>query len=140
MKIQPNNVKFKKSHKKRFFKGVQYKSNLLKFGYYGLKALNAGIVTYKHLETGRKAINQVLKRSGKIWIRVFPNQPLSKKPIEVRMGKGKGNVDKWICYIKPGTILYEVNSNNILKIKEALNNASIKLPLKTKIISKNNQF
>lgn len=136
MQTQPQNVKYKKHHKKRFFKGIEYRSNSLQFGYYGLKSINSGILNYKHIESGRKAINQILKRSGKIWIRIFPTLSLTKKPIEVRMGKGKGNVNVWVCYIKPGTIIYEINSINKLKSVEALKNASIKLPLKTKIVYK----
>jgi large subunit ribosomal protein L16 len=137
MQTQPQNVKYKKYHKKRFFKGIEYRSNNLQFGYYGLKSLNSGIMNYKHIESGRKAINQILKRSGKIWIRIFPRLSLTKKPIEVRMGKGKGNVNVWVCYIKPGTIIYEINSTNKVKSIEALKNASIKLPLQTKIVYKN---
>jgi len=136
MKSQPQNLKFQKYYKKRYFKGIELRSNKLKFGYFGLKALNSGILTFKHLESGRKTINQILKRSGKIWIRVFPSLSMTKKPIEVRMGKGKGNVNKWISYIKPGTIIYEINSLSNLKAIEALKNASIKLPFKTKIFYK----
>jgi len=136
MKSQPQNLKFQKYYKKRYFKGIELRSNKLKFGYFGLKALNSGILTFKHLESGRKTINQILKRSGKIWIRVFPSLSMTKKPIEVRMGKGKGNVNKWISYIKPGTIIYEINSLSNLKAIEALKNASIKLPFKTKIVYK----
>jgi len=136
MKSQPQNLKFQKYYKKRYFKGIELRSNKLKFGYFGLKALNSGILTFKHLESGRKTINQILKRSGKIWIRVFPSLSMTKKPIEVRMGKGKGNVNKWISYIKPGTIIYELNSLSNLKAIEALKNASIKLPFKTKIVYK----
>lgn len=137
MQTQPQNTKYKKSYKKRFFKGIEYRSNSLKFGYYGLKALSCGILTFKHIESGRKAINQILKRSGKIWIRVFPTLPLSKKPIEVRMGKGKGAVNAWVCYIKPGTMIYEINIRNSSKAIEALKNASLKLPVATKIIDCN---
>jgi len=136
MKNQPQNIKFQKYHKKRFFKGIEQRSNTLQFGYFGLKAINSGILNFKHMESGRKAINQILKRSGKIWIRVFPSLSLSKKPIEVRMGKGKGNVDTWISYIKPGTVIYEINSLDEIKALEALKNASLKLPLRTKIIKK----
>jgi large subunit ribosomal protein L16 len=136
MKSQPQNLKFQKYYKKRYFKGIELRSNKLKFGYFGLKALNSGILTFKHLESGRKTINQILKRSGKIWIRVFPSLSMTKKPIEVRMGKGKGNVNKWISYIKPGTVIYEINSLSNLKAIEALKNASIKLPFKTKIVYK----
>jgi len=138
MKKQPQNIKYKKKHKKRFFKGIEYRSNTLQFGYCGLKSLNSGIIEYKHLEAGRKAINQVLKRFGKIWIRVFPTLSLTKKPIETRMGKGKGNVDIWVCYIKPGTIIYEVNSQDLIKTKESLLKAAIRLPFQTKIIYKIN--
>ena len=110
----------------------------MQFGYCGLKSLNSGIIEYKNLEAGRKAINQVLKRFGKIWIRVFPTLSLTKKPIETRMGKGKGNIDVWVCYIKPGTIIYEVNSQDLIKTKEALLKAAIRLPFQTKIIYKFN--
>ena len=136
MKKQPLNLKFKKYHKKRYFKGINYCANNLKFGYYGLKALSAGLIYYNQIEAGRKAINQILKRFGKIWIRIFTSLPLTKKPIETRMGKGKGNIDRWVCYVKPGTILYEINTDNFLKAKTALKNASIKLPIKTKMVIK----
>ena len=132
MKTQPQNTKYKKLYKKRFFKGIEYRANDLKFGYYGLKSLSSGILNFKHLEAGRKAINQILKRSGKIWIRVFPTLPLTKKPIEVRMGKGKGTVNTWVCYIKPGMIIYEINVMDNNKALEALKNAALKLPIATK--------
>lgn len=129
-------MKFKKYFKKRFLKNnLQYRSNDLQFGYYGLKALNQGCLTPKHIESGRKSINQVLKRSGKIWIRVFPTLPLTKKPVEVRMGKGKGGVSTTICHIKPGSVIYEINTSNRNKALEALKNASLKLPLAMKLIS-----
>jgi len=136
MKKQPQNIKYKKLHKKRFFKGIDYRSTSLKFGHYGLKALNSSILTFNQIEAGRKAINQVLKRTGKIWIRIFTSLPITKKPIETRMGKGKGNVSHWVCYVKPGTVLYEINNISFLKAKEALTNASLKLSLKTKFIKK----
>jgi large subunit ribosomal protein L16 len=136
MKQQPQNYKHAKMHKKRFFHGVEHRNNKLKFGYYGLKALNSSLLSFKQIEAGRRAINQKLKRSGKIWIRVFPSLSITSKPIEVRMGKGKGNISGWFSYIKPGTILYELNDISVKKAKDALNNAALKLPLKTKIIYK----
>lgn len=137
MKTQPQNYKYGKMHKKRFFKGTQHRSITLKFGYYGLKATSAGLLSFKQIEAGRRAINQKLKRSGKIWIRIFPSLSLTSKPIEVRMGKGKGNIDSWVYYVKPGSVLYEINEIPYNIAQEALKKAAIKLPIKTKIIKRN---
>ena len=137
MNRSPQNIKYKKMHKKRYFKGIENRSTKLKFGYYGLKAITPGLLDYDQIESGRRIINRKLKRSGKIWIRIFPTLSISKKPIEVRMGKGKGNVSKWIKYVKPGTIIYEINNIQSNLAKTILKKASLKLPFKTKIISKN---
>jgi large subunit ribosomal protein L16 len=123
-----------KSHKKRFLKGIEHRSTKLQFGYYGLKAMGKGTLNFKQIEAGRKALNQKLKRTGKIWIRIFPNLPISSKPIETRMGKGKGNVSEWIIYIKPGMVLYELSNVPKIKALTALKNAALKFSFKTKII------
>lgn len=138
MRQQPRNYKYLKQFKKRFFKNkkLAYRPNTLKFGYYGLKSTTYGTIEFKHLEAGRKAINQKLKRSGKIWIRILPILPITTTPISTRMGKGKGAVSSWIYFVKPGTIIYEINNITETKAREVLKKAAIKLPFQTKIIKK----
>lgn len=133
MLSQPKNIKYKKSFKGRI-KGKAKNGYELAFGTFGLKALEANRIKYKQIEAARKTINGFLKRSGKLWIRVFPNIPVTKKPIEVRMGSGKGNVDHWVCKIKPGKIIFELDHINYKEAYNAFIRASSKLPIKTKII------
>jgi len=128
-------VKFK--HKKVFkgrFKTVANKGCNLMFGDYGLKALECFRITSKQIEAVRKVISRSLSKSGKVWISVFPNVPVSKKPSDVRMGKGKGSVDHWVFRVEPGRILFEIGGVTPEVAILALNKASVKLPIKTKII------
>lgn len=132
--LSPNKTKFKKLRKGRIKKTLESKSNKLKFGMYGLKTIESGYITARQIEATRRTITSSMNRSGKIWIRIFPDYPVTQKPIEVRMGRGKGNVEYWACKIKSGRILYEVSGKNPALIKLALTKAAKKLPLLTKII------
>lgn len=132
--LNPKRTKFKKLQKGRIKKNLNYKSNELKFGHYGIKALEKGYITAKQIEATRRTITNTMKRSGKVWIRIFPAIPITKKPIEVRMGKGKGNVHSWICKVQGGKVLFEVSGNNSYLIIKALHKAINKLPISTKLI------
>jgi large subunit ribosomal protein L16 len=132
--LRPRQTKHKKMQKGRINPFYEYKSNKIKFGIYGLKALTTGRLTAAQIEAGRRALTSSMKRKGKIWIRAFPDYPVTSKPTEVRMGKGKGNIDYWACRVKPGKILYEIAGNNDKIMIQALKKASIKLPVLTKIV------
>lgn len=132
--LRPKQTKYRKSQKRRISPFYEYKSNTIKYGTYGLKSINTGKITAQQIEAARRAITRSMKRQGKVWIRIFPDTPVTSKPISVRMGKGKGAVDHWVCKIKPGKILYEVAGNNKEILKLALKKASIKLPVSTKIV------
>ena len=110
--LRPRQTKYRKAHKGRIRTKTESKSNSLKFGIFGLQALEKGKITAKQIEAVRKTISNFMKRSGKIWIRIFPDTPITAKPTEVRMGKGKGNVSYWVSKVKPGKILYEVSGKN----------------------------
>nr|YP_010377343.1 ribosomal protein L16 [Helicotheca tamesis]QYB23030.1 ribosomal protein L16 [Helicotheca tamesis] len=133
MFLQPKKFKFKKVQKGTSSK-IQYKSTKLKFGLIGLKANQSGRITSKQLEAARQAIVRKIKRKGKLWINVFPNIPVTKKPTETRMGKGKGNVDYWVVKIKIGTILFELDGIKSNKAKTAFKTGKAKLPIKTVVI------
>lgn len=133
MLLQPKATKYKKIQKGTF-KKLEYKSNNLNFGTVGLKALESGIISSKQIESARQAINRKLNKKGKIWIRIFPNYPITKKPIEVRMGKGKGSVSYWGAKISGGHILFEMCGISFTKAFYAFNAGRYKLPIKTKII------
>ncbi len=128
-----NNKKFVKFRRGKN-KGFSYKGNYLSFGDFGLKSISKGNINFKQIESGRKVISKYIKKIGKLWIRVFPDLSYTKKPVDVRMGNGKGDVDFYIFKIKPGRIIYEIlGLSNIISIK-VLNLASFKLPLKTIVI------
>ena len=133
--LQPRKVKYRKQQRGRM-KGFAYAGNTLAFGNVGLKALQPGWVTARQIEAARIAIMRTLKKGAKVWIRIFPDKPVTRKPAETRMGKGKGNVEEWVCVVRPGRIMYEVLSSNIELACEALRIASHKLPIKTKIVVK----
>ena len=135
MLMQPKKIKYKKI-RKGVLKKLEYKMNSLSFGTIGLKAVESGIISYKQIESARQVIKRRLNRKGKIWIRIFPNYPITRKPIEVRMGKGKGNPEFFACRVKPGRILFEVDGVSEQIAKEALYKASAKLPIKTKTIKR----
>ena len=133
--LQPMRTKFRKAHKGRI-KGVATSGVELAFGEFGLKALEPERVTARQIEAARRALTRHMKRAGRVRIRVFPDVPVSKKPIEVRMGKGKGTPELWVCRIKPGRILFEVDGIPVNVAKEALALAAAKLPVKTRFIER----
>jgi large subunit ribosomal protein L16 len=133
--LQPIRSKFRKAHKGRIH-GVATSATELNFGQYGLKALEPERVTARQIEAARRAITRHMKRSGRVWIRVFPDVPVSKKPIEVRMGKGKGTPELWVCRVKPGRIMFEVDGVPVEVAREALGLAAAKLPIKTRFVER----
>ncbi|MCV2525626.1 MAG: 50S ribosomal protein L16 [Candidatus Lightella neohaematopini] len=133
--LQPKKTKFKKMHKGRN-RGLTMNSNI-NFGCFGMKSVNHGRITAKQIESARRVITKIMKRQGKIWIRIFPDKPITKKPLEVRMGKGKGNVEYWVALVKPGKIIYEISGVTEEIAKEAFKLATTKLPIKTIFVNKN---
>jgi large subunit ribosomal protein L16 len=133
--LQPIRTKFRKAHKGRIH-GVATSGTDLAFGQYGLKATEPDRVTARQIEAARRALTRHMKRSGRVWIRIFPDVPVSKKPIEVRMGKGKGTPELWVCRFKPGRILFEVDGIPLQAAREALALAAAKLPVKTRFIER----
>jgi large subunit ribosomal protein L16 len=133
--LQPKRTKFRKAFKGRIH-GVATSGATLAFGQYGLKALEPERVTARQIEAARRALTRFMKRAGRVWIRVYPDVPVSKKPIEIRMGKGKGTPELWVTRVKPGRILFEVDGIPIGVAKEALTLAAAKLPVKTRFIER----
>ena len=131
--LRPKQVKYRKQRKGRI-KGMESKSVNLTVGTFGLKALESGRLTARQIEATRRAITRKMKRRGRVWIRVFPATPITSKPVEVRMGKGKGNVDYWVCPVRQGKILYEVGGISRDTAMQALKAGAAKLPLLTRII------
>ena len=133
--LQPKKMKFRKTFKGRI-KGDAKGGTALNFGAYGLKAMEPERITARQIEATRRAITREMKRQGKVWIRVFPDVPVSAKPIEVRMGKGKGSVDRWVSRVAPGRILFEIDGVPEDIAREALRLGAAKLPIKTKIVKR----
>ena len=133
--LQPTRTKYRKAHKGRIH-GKASRGNLMNYGAFGLKALEPDRVISKQIEAARVALTRYMKRQGRVWTRIFPNIPVSKKPIEVRMGKGKGSPEYYACRVKPGRILFEVDGVTEEVAKESLYKASAKLPIKTKFIKR----
>ncbi len=133
--LQPIRTKFRKAHKGRI-KGVASSGIDLAFGQFGLKALEPERVTARQIEAARRALTRHMKRAGRVWIRIFPDVPVSKKPLEVRMGSGKGAPELWVVRIKPGRILFEVDGIPVQVAKEALALAAAKLPIKTRFVER----
>lgn len=133
--LQPKRVKYRKAHRGRM-KGVAERGSTLAFGDYGLKAMEPVWLTNRQLEAGRVALTRAVKRGGKIWIRVFPDKPFTKKPAETRMGKGKGNPEYWVAVVKPGRILYEMEGTTEEVAREAFRLAGHKLPIRTKFVKR----
>jgi len=131
--LQPNKVKHRKVQKGRM-KGESYRGSNLDFGKYGLQALECGFVTARQIEAARIAMTRKVKRGGRIWIRIFPDKPMSKKPAETRMGKGKGAPEYWVAVVKPGRILYEMEGVQESLAREAIRLAMHKLPIKTRFV------
>ncbi len=133
--LQPMRTKFRKAHKGRIH-GNSKAGTELNFGQYGLKALEPDRVTARQIEAARRALTRHMKRAGRVWIRIYPDVPVSKKPIEVRMGKGKGTPEYWVCRVKPGRIMFEIDGVPVQVAKEALALAAAKLPVKTRFIER----
>ena len=136
--LSPKRVKYRKKHKGRM-KGKALTGSTLSFGDFGLKALEPGWITNRQIEAARIAITRHVKRGGKLWIRIFPDKPFSKKPLETRMGKGKGNPEGWVAVVKPGRILYEMEGVTLEQAKEALRLAAHKLPIRTKVVTRHGE-
>ena len=132
----PKKTKYRKQFKGRIH-GVAKGNYKLNFGSFGLKAMQSERITSRQIESARKAISRYLKRAGRLWIRIFPDVPISKKPAEVRMGKGKGAVEFWACRVKPGRIMFEVDGVDINEARKAMILASSKLPIKCKFVERN---
>ncbi len=133
--LQPARTKFRKAHKGRIH-GLATSGQDLVFGQYGLKALEPERVTARQIEAARRALTRHMKRMGRVWIRVFPDVPVSKKPLEVRMGSGKGTPELWVCRVKPGRILFELDGIPMALAREALALAAAKLPIKTRFVAR----
>ena len=137
--LSPKKTKFRKQFKGRIH-GTSKGNYSLNYGSFGLKAMEPERVTSRQIEAARKAITRYLKRAGRMWIRIFPDVPVSKKPAEVRMGKGKGSIEYWACRVKPGRIMFEIDGVPKSSAEEALNLASAKLPLDTKIVGRLGEY
>jgi large subunit ribosomal protein L16 len=133
--LQPTRTKFRKAHKGRIH-GLATSGASLAFGEYGLKALEPERVTARQIEAARRALTRHIKRAGRVWIRVFPDVPVTKKPLEVRMGSGKGGIELWVVRVKPGRILFELDGVPVELAKEALALAAAKLPIKTRFVQR----
>ena len=131
--LQPARTKYRKQHKGRNY-GLATKGAKVSFGEYGLKATQRGRLTARQIEAARRAMTRHIKRGGRVWIRIFPDKPISQKPAEVRQGKGKGNVEFWVAQIQPGKVLYEMDGVAESVAKEAFRLAAAKLPLKTSFV------
>ena len=135
MSVQPKKTKFRKMHKGRI-SGNAKGGFALNFGSYGLKSLEPSRVTARQIEAARRAMTRHMKRAGRVWIRIFPDVPVSKKPTEVRMGKGKGSVEFWAAKVKPGRMMFEIDGVPLDVAREALSLAAAKLPVKCKFVSR----
>jgi len=133
--LQPKRTKYRKQMKGKN-RGLASQGNKVSFGEYGLKATDRGRITARQIEAARKAMTRHIRRGGKIWIRIFPDKPITKKPLEVRQGKGKGNVEYWVAQIQPGRVLYEMSGVDENLAKEALRLAAAKLPVGTKFVTR----
>jgi len=133
--LQPKRTKYRKQHKGRI-RGVAPGGTSLTFGSYGLKAQEPNRVNAREIEAARRAITRHMKRAGRVWIRIFPDTPISSKPTEVRMGKGKGSVDYWACKVKPGRIMFEIDGVNEEIAREALRLGAAKLSVKTRFVQR----
>ncbi len=133
--LQPKRTKFRKAHKGRIH-GAATSANALNFGAFGLKAMEPERITARQIEAARRAITRAMKRSGRVWIRMFPDVPVSVKPAEVRMGSGKGSPEFWVCRVKPGRIMFEIDGVPPALAREALTLGAAKLPIKTRFVAR----
>ncbi|MEM6454031.1 MAG: 50S ribosomal protein L16 [Acidobacteriota bacterium] len=134
--LMPKKVKYRKMHRGRM-RGRAKGGDYLAFGDYGIQALEPGWITSRQIEAARIAMTRHIKRGGKVWIRIFPDKPVTKKPLETRMGKGKGNPEFWVAVVKPGRILYELEGVSVELAEEAMRLARMKLPIKTRFVTRN---
>ncbi|MBL4648000.1 MAG: 50S ribosomal protein L16 [Gammaproteobacteria bacterium] len=132
---QPKKTKFNKQQKGNN-RGLAQRGSKVSFGEWGLKAIERGRITAKQIEATRRAMTRHIKRGGKIWIRIFPDKPITKKPLEVRQGKGKGPVDHWVALVQPGTVMFEMSGVDEALVREAFQLAAAKLPVKTIIVNR----
>ena len=133
--LQPKRTKYRKQHKGRN-RGLAQRGNSVSFGEFGLKAMGRGRITSRQIEAARRAMTRHVKRGGKIWIRIFPDKPITKKPLEVRQGKGKGNVEYWVALVQPGRVLYEMSGVSEEIARGAFQRAAAKLPVATRFVSR----
>ncbi len=133
--LQPKRTKYRKMMKGRN-RGLALRGNKVSFGEYGLKSITRGRLTSRQIESARRALTHFIKRGGRVWIRVFPDKPVSKKPLEVRMGSGKGNVEYWVAEIKPGAVLYEMEGISEQEARDAFKLAAAKLPVRTAFVTR----
>ena len=133
--LQPKQTKYRKVQKGRN-RGLAHRGNKISFGEYGIKATTRGRITARQIESGRRVITRHVRRGGKLWIRIFPDKPITQKPLEVRQGKGKGSVEYWAAQIEPGRVLYEVSGISETLAQEVLKLASYKLPVKTAFVKR----
>lgn len=131
--LQPKRTKYRKQQKGRI-RGIAHRGSTINFGSFALKSMEEKFITNRQIESARIAMTRYMKREGKVWIRIFPDKPITAKPAEVRMGKGKGALDHWVAAIKPGTIMFEMDGVPMETAKEALRLAAQKLPVKTKFL------
>jgi large subunit ribosomal protein L16 len=133
--LMPKKVKYRKQQRGRMT-GKAWRGSTIAFGEYGLKALECGWITDRQIEAARVAMTRFIKRGGKVWIRLFPDKPITKKPAETRMGKGKGAPEQWVAVIRPGKVLFEMEGVDAITAKQAMSLAADKLPIRTKLVSR----
>jgi large subunit ribosomal protein L16 len=133
--LMPKKVKYRKQQRGRM-RGLAWRGSAISFGDFGLKAVGRGWITGRQIEAARIAMTRFIKRGGKVWIRVFPDKPITKKPAETRMGKGKGAPEEWVCVIRPGKILFEMEGVPLETATEAMRLAAMKLPIQTKLVTR----
>ena len=137
--LAPKRIRRRKTHKGKM-RGKAYRGNRVSFGEYGLQALEASWITNRQIESARVAITRHVRRGGKVWIRIFPDKPVTKKPAETRMGKGKGNPEQWVAVVKPGRIMFELEGVPAETARRAMQLASFKLPVKTRFVERESQL
>lgn len=137
--LAPKRIKHRKTHKGKM-RGKAYRGSKVSFGEYGLQSVEAGWITNRQIESARVAITRQVKRGGKVWIRIFPDKPVTKKPAETRMGKGKGNPEEWVAVVKPGRVMFELEGVTVDVARRAMELASFKLPVKTRFLIRDKQL
>lgn len=137
--LSPKRLKYRKTHKGRM-RGMSHRGNKVSFGEYGLQAVEPGWITNRQIESARVAMTRHIKRGGKVWIRIFPDKPITRKPAETRMGKGKGNPESWVAVVKPGRIMFEMEGVERDIAARAMQLAAAKLPLKTRFVVREEQL